>query len=73
MQVETKFGLITINKDDLIHTEYKVQLNSGETFSGIKTAVNAESIILKTHMGVLTIQKSDIVNIQEISKQKSSD
>ena len=33
MQVQTKFGLITINKDDLIHTAYKVQLNSGETFS----------------------------------------
>ncbi len=73
MQVQTKFGLITINKDDLIHTEYKVQLNSGETFSGIKTAENVESIILKTNMGVLTIQKSDIVNIQEISKQKLSD
>ena len=52
MQVQTKFGLITINKDDLIYTEFKIHLNSGETVSGIKEADNAESIILKTSMAV---------------------
>ena len=73
MQVQTKFGLVMINKNELILTQYQVKLNSGETFSGIKTGETTESIELKTNMGVLTIQKSDIVNIQEISKQKSSD
>ena len=73
MQVETKFGIVTISKSELILTQYQVTLNSGETFLGIKTEETIESIILKTNMGVLTIQKSDIVNIQEISKQKSSD
>ena len=72
MQVETKFGIVTISKNELIMTKYEVKLNSGEFFSGIKTAENVESIILETNMGVLTIQKSDIVNIQEVSKQKSS-
>ena len=73
MQVETKFGIVTISKSELILTQYQVILNSGETFLGIKTEETIESIILKTNMGVLTIQKSDIVNIQELSKQKSSD
>ena len=52
MKVQTKFGLVMINKNELILTQYEVKLNSGDTFSGIKTAENIESIILKTNMGL---------------------
>ena len=70
--VQTKFGLVTINKSELIQIQYEVKLKSGETLVGIKISENSESIILKTQMGELTIQRSDIINIQESSQQTSS-
>ena len=70
--VQTKFGLVTINKSELIQIQYEVKLKSGETLVGIKISENPESIILKTQMGELTIQRSDIINIQESSQQTSS-
>jgi len=72
MQVQTKFGLVTINKSELIETQYEVKLKSGETLVGIKIGENPESIILKTIMGELTIQRSDIVNIQEAVQHTTS-
>ena len=65
MQVETKFGIVTINKSELILTRYEVKLKTGENFVGIITGEYTESIILKTRIGELTIQRSDIINIQE--------
>ena len=67
MQVQTKFGLVTINKNELIHIQYEVNLKSGETLIGFKIAEDLESIKLKTQMGELTIQKSNIINIGMIS------
>ncbi len=72
IQVETKFGIVTINKSELLLIQYEVKLNSGETLVGIKIADNAQSITLKTQMGELTIQKSDIKNIQEAGQETSS-
>ena len=63
IEVQTKFGIVTINKSELILTEYIVKLQSGETLVGIKMEEDSETIKLKTQMGVLTIQKSDILNI----------
>ena len=70
MQVETKFGIVTINKSELILTRYEVKLKTGENLVGFITGEYTESIILKTRIGELTIQRSDIINIQEESQQK---
>jgi len=72
LQVQTKFGIVTINKSELIETQYEVKLKSGETLVGIKISENTESIILKTQMGELTIQRSDILNIQEAGQHTTS-
>ena len=72
LQVQTKFGLVTISKNELIQIQYEVKLNSGETLVGIKIGENPESIILKTQMGELTIQRSDIINIQEVGQHATS-
>ena len=65
MQVETKFGIVTINKSALLLTQYEVKLKTGETLIGFITGEYTDSIILKTQIGELTIQRSDIINIQE--------
>jgi len=70
MQVETKFGIVTINKSALLLTQYEVKLKTGETLIGFITGEYTDSIILKTQIGELTIQRSDIINIQEESQQK---
>ena len=36
IEVQTKFGIVTINKSELILTEYIIKLQSGETLVGIK-------------------------------------
>ena len=71
--VQTKFGIVTINKSELIETQYEVKLKSGETLVGVKIGEDTESIKLKTQFGELTIQRSDIINIQEVGKQTTSD
>ena len=58
--IETKYGSVTLNKDELVQTEYEIKLNSGETFSGIKLSETDTSIQLKTKLGILNIAKSDI-------------
>ena len=45
--VQTKFGLVTINKSELIQIQYEVKLKSGETLVGIKIGENPESIIIQ--------------------------
>ena len=72
MQVQTNFGIVTINKSEMIETQYEVKLKSGETLIGVKISENTESIILKTQIGELTIQRSDILNIQEAGQHTTS-
>ena len=31
--IETKYGSVTLNKNELVQTEYEIKLNSGETVS----------------------------------------
>ena len=63
--IETKYGSVSLNKDELVQTEYEIKLNSGETFSGIKLSETDTSIQLKTKVGVLNIDKSDILDMKE--------
>ena len=72
IQVETKFGIVTINKSELILTQYEVKLKTGEILVGFITGEYTDSIILKTQMGELTIKRSDIINIQEAGQHRTS-
>ena len=72
MQVETKFGIVTISKSELILTQYEVKLKTGETLVGFITGEGTDTIILQTQIGELTIQRSDIINIQEEGQQTPS-
>ena len=63
--VQTKYGTITVNKNELLETEYEINLKSGETFRGLKTSETSTSIQLKTNRGILNIEKSDILDIKE--------
>ena len=63
--IETKYGSVTLNKNELVQTEYEIKLNSGEIFSGIKLSETDTSIQLKTKVGVLNIEKTDILDMKE--------
>ena len=63
--VETKYGSVTLKKDELVQTEYEIKLNTGETFSGNKLSETDTSIQLKTKVGVLNIEKTDILDMKE--------
>lgn len=63
--IQTKYGSVTLNKDELVRTEYEIKLNSGETFSGTKLSETDTSIQLKTKVGVLNIEKADILDMKE--------
>ena len=34
--IQTKYGTVTVNKNELVQTEYEINLKSGETFRGTK-------------------------------------
>ena len=70
--IQTQYGSVTINRTEIIQTQYEVKLQSGETLIGTKAGENEQSITLITSMGTLTIHRSDIVNIQEVGKQSST-
>ena len=63
--IETKYGSVTLNKNELVQTEYEIKLISGETFSGTKLSETDTSIQLKTKVGVLNIEKTDILDMKE--------
>ena len=63
--IETKYGSITVNKNEMVQVEYEIKLNSGETFRGTKLSETNEIIQLKTKLGTLNIVKSDILDIKE--------
>ena len=46
--IKTKYGSVTVNKNELVQVEYEVKLNSGETFRGTKLSETDEIIQLKT-------------------------
>ena len=63
--IVTKYGSVTLNKDELVRTEYEIKLKTGETFSGIKLSETDVVIKLETKLGVLDIEKSDILDMKE--------
>ena len=63
--IKTKYGSVTVNKNELVQVEYEIKLNSGETFRGTKLSETDETIQLKTKVGILNIVKSDILDIKE--------
>ncbi|SVC71571.1 uncharacterized protein METZ01_LOCUS324425, partial [marine metagenome] len=63
--IQTKYGSVTLNKGELVRIEYEVKLKSGETFSGIKLSETDISIKLDTKLGILDIQKLDILDMKE--------
>jgi hypothetical protein len=63
--IQTKYGSVTLNKDELVRTEYEIKLKTGETFSGIKLSETDLVIKLATKLGVLDIEKSDILDMKE--------
>ena len=66
LNVLTQFGIITIDKNDILKTQHQVKLNTGETFIGEIINETPDTIILKTKMGKLTLPNSNILNIEEI-------
>ncbi len=63
--IVTKYGSVTLIKDELVRTEYEIKLKTGETFSGIKLSETDIVIKLETKLGVLDIEKSDILDMKE--------
>jgi len=63
--IQTKYGIVTVNKNELVQTEYEINLKSGETFRGTKLSETDSVIQLKTKLGTLNIQKADILDIKE--------
>ncbi|SVE54753.1 uncharacterized protein METZ01_LOCUS507607, partial [marine metagenome] len=63
--VQTKYGSVTLNKDELVRTAYEIILKTGDTLSGIKLSETDTYIQLETKLGLLKIQKSDIKDMKE--------
>ena len=59
--IQTKYGSITVNKNELVKKAFEVKLKGGEIFTGTKLSETENNIILKTQMGELSIKKSDIL------------
>ena len=66
--IQTKYGSVTVNKNELVQKEYEINLKSGEIFSGMKLSETEKIIQLKTKVGVLNIEKTDILDIKEVGE-----
>ena len=66
--IQTKYGSVTVNKNELVQKEYEINLKSGEIFSGMKLSETETFIQLKTKVGVLNIEKTDILDIKEVGE-----
>jgi len=66
--IQTKYGSVTVNKNELVQKEYEINLKSGEIFSGMKLSETETIFQLKTKVGVLNIEKTDILDIKEVGE-----
>ena len=66
--IQTKYGSVTVKKNELVQKEYEIKLKSGEIFSGMKLSETETFIQLKTKVGVLNIEKTDILDIKEVGE-----
>ena len=71
--IQTKYGSVTVNKNELMEKLYEVILKSGETFTGIRINETSTSIQLKTNVGILNIEKSDILDMKETGQVSSTE
>ena len=66
IEVQTSFGIITINKGDLLLKVFKITLNSGEIFIGEKVFEDDSVLKLQTqNLGEIELEKSNILSIIE--------
>ena len=66
IKLATSFGTIEIKKEDILLKNYKVVLNSGETFIGEKQSETDQLLIIKTNFGNININKTDLLSIEEV-------
>lgn len=71
--VKTNYGIVTIQKSDLLQGKYEVTLMSGEKFIGIKVKDSNNTLVLKTVLGEISIDKSKISILQEIEPHTNKD
>jgi len=67
--INSQFGVITIDKSQLVKKKFSITLSSGEKLIGTKISEGEHILILNTQMGSITIQKKDIARITEIGKE----
>lgn len=70
--VQTSFGAVTINRDNLVQKEFKIKMLSGEIFKGTKNSETETEIIFNTNIGTLKLDKLKIASIEEVSKKSST-
>ena len=61
--VQTSFGAVTINRDNLILKEFKIKMLSGEIFKGTKQSETETEILFNTNIGTLRLDKSKIASM----------
>ena len=58
-EIDSRFGLVQIEKKDIKRTECRVFLTDGNIMIGSKVSSSDDQIILDTEMGVFKIKKED--------------
>ena len=58
-EIDSRFGLVQIDKKDIKKMECRVFLNDGNIMVGSKISSSDQQIILDTEMGVFKIKKED--------------
>ena len=58
-EVNSRFGLVQIDKKDIKKMECKFFLNDGNVMVGNKISSSKEQVIIETEMGVFKIKKDD--------------
>ena len=58
-EIDSRFGLVQIDKKDIKKMECRVFLNDGNIMVGSKISSSDQQIILDTEMGVFKIRKED--------------
>ena len=58
-EIDSRFGLVQIDKKDIKKMECRVFLNDGNIMVGSKISSSDQQIILDTEMGIFKIKKED--------------
>ena len=63
--VATKYGSVTIDKNELFKATYEITLKDGDILTGVKLSETDIEIIIQSKLGELKILKSDILDMKE--------